>query len=520
MINDISDSQSTTKQKNKDARLIDDLFKTEHLKSNLKEKTVKGGFVAISNQIVKFVINTASTALLARLLTPGDFGLVAMVNVFTGFVGIFSNLGLSAATIQYKEITNKQVSTLFWLNVVLGMLVCIICIVLSPFISWFYKEPKLLLITIAIGCTFIFGGFTAQHYALLRRQLRFTSIACIDLASTIIGIISAIFFALFVKAGYWSLIAMYAFQSFSSMLLHWFFLPWVPSLPKFNIGLRPMLNFGKNITGFNIMNYIARNADNFIIGRWIGPSGLGIYSKAYNLMLLPIDQITFPIGGVAIPSLSRLADEPERYRRVFLQFQSKLSLLTIPVMTFLLISADSVILLVLGQQWKDAIPVFRWLGIAGIVQGALNSNNWLFTSQGRTKELFHWGIIGSVIVVTSFFIGIPWGINGVAASYGLIDLLICSPILVWMVGRRGHVSSFEYLRSLKDGFMLSLIIAVFCITIKNLWYTGIPIYNFLIMAGSAIAAVLFAICISKKLRYALFDTLKLFTNNIIRKKTK
>ena len=127
----------------------------------------------------------------------------------------------------------------------------------------------------------------------------------------------------------------------------------------------------------------------------------------------------------------------------------------------------------------------------------LNSNNWLFTSQGRTKELFHWGIIGSVIVVTSFFIGIPWGINGVAASYGLIDLLICSPILVWMVGRRGHVSSFEYLRSLKDGFMLSLIIAVFCITIKNLWYTGIPIYNFLIMAGSAIAAVLFAICISK-----------------------
>lgn len=497
---------------------ISEYFKTDHLKTNLKERTIKGGFLTVSSQGIKLCLNTVSTIFLARLLSPNDFGLIAMVNVFIGFVSQFKDLGLSMATVQKENIDNSQVSNLFWINVFLSICISICSIIISPLVVWFYNEPKVHMITIVISCTFIFGGFSAQHSALLKRQMRYDLLAYIQIISMFFGILIALFIA-YSGAGYWALVGLSITQNATSMILHWSFLPWVPSLPKKGTGLRPLLSFGKNLTGFSLFNYLARNADNFIIGKWIGPSNLGIYSKAYNLLLLPLQQIAAPIGSVAIPSLSRLNKEPIKYRQAFLQFQSKLSIIIIPAMTFLLIAADSVVLLILGNQWKEAITVFRWLSISGILQGPLNSSGWLFTSQGRTKEMFHWGIVSSIIAIISFIIGLPWGINGVAASYGISGLFISSPLLIWWVGRKGHVSSLEYLWSFADGFKIALLISISCLSAKFLCKTGIPLIDLSILIIAAFFAITIYVAVSKTFRFKLINFTK-YVNYIFKKDTK
>lgn len=444
------------------------IFKTEHLKENLKVATIRGGAATFISQGIKFIINTFSTLVLARLLTPSDFGLIGMVSVFTGFVLLFKDLGLSVATIQSDKISVEQVSTLFWVNFTFSIILSLIGIALAPFITWFYKEPKLMGITIVSSLTFIFGGLSAQHAALLKRQMQFTTLAIIDVVSILIGIIVGITMAFF-NMGYWSLVMLSASQNLTSMILYWYFVKWIPNFPSKNAGVYAMLKFGRNLTGYNILNYLSRNADYFIIGKWLGSEELGIYNRAYHLLLLPINQIASPIGNIAIPALSRVNDNPKRYLSVFSQFQSKITLLTMPFMIFLLIAGDNVVFLVLGEQWKAAIPVFRWLGLVGISQAALVSSGWVFITQGRTKEMFLWGFIGSLLSVASFVVGLPWGIKGIAASYAISGLLIRTPITVFWLTKSGNLDFKTFLSSNLPAVKLSTVVFVLCLIVKMLY---------------------------------------------------
>ncbi len=482
-------------------------FSTDHIKANLKAYSVKGGVVTLTGQAVKFILNMGSAMILARLLTPADFGLIAMVGAFTGFVGLFKNLGLSVATIQRDGITHSQVSTLFWINVGVSILLAAIGASLAPLVVWVYREPQLKLITIAISCTFVFGGLSAQHAALLRRQMRFTALAAVQILSMAAGIASAIILA-YKGAGYWALVGLTAFQELFSTVLCWTFMRWRPGKPGNYSSVRSLLAFGGNLTGFNLMNYFSRNADNFLIGWWWSAAHLGIYSKAYKLFLLPLRQVAWPLSGVAIPALSRVNNDPEHYRRVFYQFQGKLGLIIIPLMAFILIAADSIVLVILGPQWEAAISVFRWLGLVGIVEGATNSNGWVFISQNRTKEMFHWGILSSILCIASFIVGLPWGPDGVAASYGISGVIIRFPLLIWLVGRNGHISSREYLSPLSAGVKIAIVISFCCLSVKYIAGDLSPIYNLIMMICAAIFALLIAILVFKDIYESFLEIIR------------
>ena len=205
-------------------------FDTEHLKFDLKERSIRGGAVTMTSQVIKFFLRTGSTVVLARLLTPQDYGLVAMVTAITGFVAMFKDMGLSMATIQRAEINHAQVSNLFWINVALSIALALILVGAAPIISWFYGDSRLSWITIAIGGTFIFSGLTVQHQALLSRQMLFTTIAIIEILSMIIGITVGIALAWY-GAGYWALVAITATSALSSMILVWSFYGWRPGKP-------------------------------------------------------------------------------------------------------------------------------------------------------------------------------------------------------------------------------------------------------------------------------------------------
>ncbi len=391
-------------------------FATDHLLGDLKGRSVRGGAVTLTSQGIKFFLQLGSTMVLARLLTPGDFGLIAMVTAVTGFVAMFKDAGLSMATVQRKDITHEQVSTLFWINMGLSALVMLVIAALAPAIAYFYSEPRLVWITLALAGTMLFGGLTVQHQALLRRQMRFKALAIIEVVTMAFGIAAAISMAL-LDFGYWSLVGMAAGSSLANSVLVWALCDWRPGLARRNCGAGSMLRFGGGLTGFNFLNYFTRNADNLIIGFAMGSGPLGIYSKAYNLLMLPIRQINAPVGSVMLPALSRLQDNPTRYRRAYLQAISAIAMVGMPVVVVAFVLADEAVAILLGPGWEQASSVFRWLAPAAFF-GTLNvAPGWLCVSLGRADIQLKWAVISAPITVLAFIIGVQFGIEGVAAAF-------------------------------------------------------------------------------------------------------
>lgn len=422
-------------------------LRTDHLMQDLGGRTTRGGATTVISQGLKFVAGIATTIVLARLLTPQDYGLVGMVAVVTGFVSMFKDMGLSTATVQRAEVSSEQVSTLFWVNVAASLLLMLVTMALSPAVAWFYHEPRLTRITIVFALSLIFGGLTAQHEAILRRQMRFTALAAVELSSLAVSIAVAIVLALR-GAGYWALVLSQVALGLAYAVGVWSVCGWRPGLPRRYTGVRQMLAFGGNLTGFSIVNYFARNLDNMLIGRFWGSAPLGLYARAYQLLLLPIEQINTPVAAVTVPALSRLVDSPERYRQAYLRILEKIAILTMPAMALMIATSDWVVALLLGPRWMGVSRLFALLGIAGLIQPVTNTVGWLFITQGRTQQMLQWGLIGSTIIVVSILAGLPWGATGVAASYSLVFVFVVTPLLFRFAGRSGPVRTIDFYRTI------------------------------------------------------------------------
>lgn len=400
------------------------LFDTESLNKNLKTKSVKAGAITITAHFGKFILRMGSTIVLARLLTPQDYGLIGMVTVVTNFILLFRDLGLSTATIQKAEINREQVSTLFWLNVALGAIVSLLIAGLAPIISRFYQEPRLTGITIVLALSFLIASLGTQHQALLKRQMYFGKLANISIVSMLVSVLVAICMAK-LGAGYWSLVGMQLAETTTSTVGMWIFCRWIPGLPGKYSEVSSMVNYGSNLTGFRCVNYFSRNLDNILIGRFWGSQQLGLYAKAYQLLLLPISQINSPINSIALPALSRLQSEPDRYRRFYCKAILAITFLGMPLVMFMFATADKMVLLLLGEQWLGIIPLFRFLMPAAFI-GTFNvAVGWVFQSLGRTDRQFRLGIVVSTINVIIFSVSVKWGVIAVAAAYG-----ISQPILM------------------------------------------------------------------------------------------
>lgn len=462
-------------------------LKTDGLMADLTGRTTRGGTLMVGSQGFKFFFNMASAVVLARLLTPGDYGLIAMVAVVTNFSYPFRNLGLSAATIQKPTIDNRQVSNLFWVNVGLSVAIMFLTIAFAPVVAWFYGEPRLIMITAAIASGFIFTGLAIQHEALLKRQMRFFGLAVTELAAMFAGTITAIALAWW-GAGVWALVAANLMTAFSFMTGVWIACRWRPGLPVRNSGVRSMLKFGRNLTGNNILNYVARNIDNLLIGRVWGPRQLGLYARAYQLLLLPLDQISAPIDGVAVTALSRLTDDPERYRGAYLRMLEKLAMVTMPTMALMIGTSDWLVRVMLGPQWVETGKIFAILGILGLIEPISNTMGWLLISQGRTHHVLQWGAIEAVLSITSIFVGLPWGAIGVATSYAVTGVCLRKPLHFWFVMRSGPVRLKEFYRALAASAVAAISVLAGLLVFRVSVAVPKPLLGLVI--GAALAAVI------------------------------
>jgi O-antigen/teichoic acid export membrane protein len=482
----------------------DRLFRTDHLKSDLAARSVRGGAVTLAAQGLRFAIQIGSTMVLARLLVPGDFGLIGMAVAVTGFIALFRDLGLSQATIQRDQITQADVNALFWVNVAVSTALALLTLGLAPLLAWFYGDSRVSGITMALGVGFLFGGIAAQHQALIDRQMRFTARGAVDVASLAAGAVAGIAAAL-LGAGYWSLVIQALTMSFASAVGYWRLSRWRPNRPAWSPGARSMLHFGGHLTGYQVVNYFGRNVDNLLIGRVWGAGPLGLYSRAYQLLMLPIRQVNAPLASVAMPALGRLRAEPERYRAVYLRVLEKIGLITMPGVAFLIGTSDWVIRVALGPGWEGAAAIFTWLGVAALVQPAANTTGWLFVSQERGGDLFRWGLIGMVITVGAIVAGLPWGVVGVAAVYAISDIGLKTPLLFWYVGRSGPVRTGDFYRALAAPALATAATLASILLIRE--FAGItnPIQGLLITGAAGLVAGFTALLITPLGRSALRD---------------
>ncbi len=464
-------------------------FQTDHLRTNLKGRSVRGGAMMMAAQGASFILGLVSVAILARLLNVADFGLVAMVTAITGFVGMFKDAGLSMATIQRDQVTHEQVSTLFWINVTLSVILMGLVAAMAPAIAWFYGEPRLLWITLAIAGTFLLGGLAIQHQALLQRQMRFGTLAAINVTALASGIAAAIVSAK-LGLGYWSLVIQLVVAISVGGLGVWTTCRWRPGPPIRGAGVRPMLAFGGNLTGFSFINYFARNTDNVLIGWYWGAGPLGFYSKAYQLLLLPIIQINSPMSAVAIPALSRLQGEPERFKRFYHKALGLMIFIGMPVVAFLLVEAREVVLLVLGDKWLPSVAMFRALGAAAFM-GTLNvTTGWVYISLGRTDRQLMWGLISVPLTLLGFAIGLPFGAVGVALAFSISQTLLY-PIAVLFCYRGTFMRPRELAATIARPAVASLIAAAGLFWIQHHWLR-LDAYWQMILVGGGVYVVLYA----------------------------
>jgi O-antigen/teichoic acid export membrane protein len=399
---------------------------------DLKQRTIRGGLARLCAQGANFLLRVGSLMVLARLLGPKDFGLVGMVTAFTGVLTLFRDFGLSSAAVQRTTVTDEQISTLFWINLLVGVLLGLVAVAMAPALAAFYHEPRLFGVTAVLALGFLFNAAGVQHSVLLQRQMRFTTLAVIGVVSLIVGTAIAIGGA---KAGYgyWALVAMTVSLPFTATIGFWLTTDWVPGMPRRGTGIRSMMRFGGTLTLNGLVAYVAYNSEKVLIGRFWGADAIGIYGRAYQLINIPTDNLNSAVGEVAFSALSRVQDDPSRLKSYFLKGYSLVLGLTLPITIACALFADDVVFVLLGPKWNDAAAIFRLLAPTIAIFAIINPLGWLIVSIGLVARGLKIALVFAPVMIAGYVMGLPYGPKGVAFAYSAVMVLWVIPFIAWCV---------------------------------------------------------------------------------------
>ena len=391
--------------------------------------SVQGGVVSVGSQALRFMLRTGSMMVLARLLTPEDFGLQGMVVVMTGFLALFRDAGLSAVTVQ-RDTVSHEVSTLFWINVTVGVVLAVGLALVAPVIAAFYRDARLTPICMVSAAAFLVHGFSIQHYALLQRQMRFVTLGLVEIAAVAIGAAVGVIMAL-LAYGYWALVAMGIVTPLVTAIGCWASMPWVPGAPRRTLGMRSMLSMGGTLTLDGVVVYLGANTEKILLGRYWGAEALGVYGRAFQLISLPADLLTSGVATVALPLLARLQNDSERLQRTFLKGYSVVVALTIPTTLVCALFADDIIEIMLGPKWNQVVPVFRLMVPSILAFALINPLAWFLIASGRTRRSLNIAFLITPLSIAGALIGLKFGPKGVAVALSTMMSLVTVPVIMW-----------------------------------------------------------------------------------------
>jgi O-antigen/teichoic acid export membrane protein len=399
---------------------------------DLKARAIRGGLARLCAQGAGFVLRVGSLIILARLLSPKDFGLVGMVTAFTGVLTLFRDFGLSSAAVQRPIVAEEQISTLFWINILLGALLALIAVAMAPAIAAFYNEPKLFCVTAVLAAGFLFNAAGTQHSALLQRHMRFTALAVINVVSLAVGTAVGIS-AASAGYGYWALVAMSLASPLIATIGFWLTSGWLPGMPHRRAGTRSLMRFGGALTFTGLLVYLGYNAEKVLIGRFWGADAIGIYGRAYQLVSIPTENLNSAVGEVAFAALSRLQDDPVRLKNYFLKGFSLVLGLTLPITIACALFADDIVFVLLGPKWQGAATIVRLLAPTVAIFAIINPLGWLIFSMGLVAKGVRAAPVLATLMISGYTIGLPYGPNGVAFAYSAALTLWVIPHILWCI---------------------------------------------------------------------------------------
>lgn len=387
----------------------------------------------MASQVGRILIQLVAVVVLSRLLAPGDFGLVAMVTAIVGLAEVFRDFGLTQASIQAKTLSEQQQSNLFWMNAAIGAVLTLLAISASWLIGELYGESRLVPLTQIISIVFVINGLSTQYRAQLSRQLRFGLLSITELIAPAVGLIVAIVMALG-GASYWALAGQQVGTALAGLLFLVVSVRWLPKPYRRGHQMGGFLKYGGFLVLAQVVTYVSKNIDSVLIGSRIGAAQLGIYNRAFQILLVPLNQINAPSTRVALPVLARLQDEPARFNRYLLLAQSALLQPVSAMFALGAALAPVVVPIFLGDGWSDAIPIFQILALSGLAQSASYATYWVFLARGQTRSQLIWSLITRPFVILAVIVGSAWGLEGVAWGYTLGNIAIWPLGLLW-IGR-------------------------------------------------------------------------------------
>lgn len=435
---------------------------------SLKNQAIKGAKWTSISTVVVTLLQLVQLTILSRILDPSAFGLMAMVTVIVGLAQAFSDMGISNALIQKQEVSKKQLSSLYWVNIGSGWLVFLLILLAKPLIISFFQKPELDSMINLISCIFLIIPIGQQFQALLQKELQFNKLAIITVSSTILGTIVAVATALQGLGVYslvWGQIANALVQTVAFVVIGT--KNFKPSLHFAKGDLHGFLSFGLFQMGDRLITYLNQNLDYIIIGRFLGAEALGYYTLAYNLVVLPVTKINPIINRVAFPVFSKIQNELDKLKKGYLQVLSLLSLINFPLYFGLFVTAPLFIPIFYGERWLPSVVLTQVLCGVGFFRSIANPVGSLVMAKGRAGLSFRINTVKTVIQFPVLLIGaIYYNVLGVAIAYFLLKLIFAFINYRVFIHKLLGPCLKEYLKSMAPSFIISMAMAIF------VWFIG------------------------------------------------
>lgn len=398
---------------------------------HMARRTTRGAAAMLAARFGSSATMLVSSAIVARHVTPEEYGLVAMVVAILTIASVLEDFGLGDAAVQREHITEAQLSALFWINVALGLTVSGLFAAAAPLLAGFYERDELIAVTLALSPMFLLAALGSQHRAIARRKLYFRQLAVNRILGSMVGAAATTAGAL-LGWGLWALVAGRLAGALAGLVDIWRITGWKPGSPRRTDGVGELVGFGASLVGTQASNSIVRHIDNIAIGRWIGAAALGAYDRAFNLMLLPQLQLNQPLAHSIVPVLARLQSDPAGFRKVYRGGCQVIAAVTFPTSIFLLVAAPAAVTTMYGPQWAESAMLLQALSIGGVFISLNGTVAWIYQSLGRSRRQLVWGIIANALIVAGIFYGLRYGALGVAVAISLvraalwpISLMVC-----------------------------------------------------------------------------------------------
>lgn len=358
-------------------------------------------------------------AILARLLTPEEFGIVALVTVFVSFFNLLSDFGIGPAVVQNQSLTDNDVKSIFSFSILCGFLFAGLFFLAAPLIAGFYNKPELVKVSRLLSLSVLFYSLQIVPKALFQKALKFKQIGIIGVSVQLFSSIVAIVLA-YAGFSYYAIVIQNILAGGISLIV-FYLVSHVSVAFKIEMGsIKKIIRFSSFQFMFNFINYFSRNADNILIGKFFGSAALGFYDKSYRLMMMPVEQLTHVITPVLMPVLSKYQDDKEFVYNTYLKIIKILATIGFPLSVFLFFSANEIIHILYGPQWGQSVPVFKLLAITIGFQMILSSSGAIFQTINRTDLMFISGLLGAIVLVSGISYGIFIGKSIIAVGYGIV----------------------------------------------------------------------------------------------------